>query len=110
MAYDDGLADLMRTALAEFSGVTEQKMFGGLAFMLNGHMVCGVHKGGGMFRVGKDREEAALTIPGVGLMGFPNGRRMPGMVDASDATVRDDIIRGKLIDLSLDHVRSLPAK
>ena len=40
-------------------------MFGGLAFLLNGHMVCGVHKGGAMFRVGKEHYEQALALPGI---------------------------------------------
>ncbi len=54
MAYDEGAAALLRDELVGTGEVREQKMFGGLCFMVNGHMVCGVHKGGGMFRVGKD--------------------------------------------------------
>ena len=49
MAYDPGLAQTLRDALADHP-INEQKMFGGLAFLLNGHMVCGVHKGGAMVR------------------------------------------------------------
>jgi hypothetical protein len=52
MAYDPGLAQILRDALGGWP-VTEKKMFGGLAFLLNGHMVCGVHSGGAMVRVGK---------------------------------------------------------
>jgi hypothetical protein len=44
MAYDPGLAQTLRDALADLP-ITEKKMFGGLAFLLHGHMVCGVHKG-----------------------------------------------------------------
>ena len=65
MAYDEGLAQRVREALAHRPDLTERKMFGGLCFMLNGNMLCGVHKGGGMFRVGKDNEAAALELPGV---------------------------------------------
>ena len=66
MAYDEGLAELMRGDLAGVPGITEKKMFGGLCFLLDGNMLCGVHKGGGMFRVGKDNEAAALAGRGPG--------------------------------------------
>ena len=62
MAYDPGHAEQMSDALVGTSGITEKKMFGGLCFMLNGHMVCGVHKGGGMARIGKIREAEALEM------------------------------------------------
>lgn len=109
MAYDEGLAELMRGDLVDEPGVAEKRMFGGLAFMLNGNMVCGVHSGGGMFRVGKDREAAALAIDGAGPMTF-TGRKMGGMVDASDDAVADDTRRGQLMALSLENARSLPPK
>ena len=70
MAYDEGLAALLREDLAGLDGVAEKKMFGGLAFMKDGHMLCGVRKGGGMFRVGKPHHEAALAIAGVSPMAF----------------------------------------
>ena len=57
MAYDDGLAEIMRGDFADIPGISERKMFGGLAFLLDGHMVCGVHAGGGIYRVGKPRED-----------------------------------------------------
>ena len=109
MAYDEGLAELMRGDLVDIEGMAEKKMFGGLAFMLHGNMVCGVHSGGGMFRVGKPREEAALAIDGAGPMTF-TGRKMGGMVDADDNAVADDMRRGQLIALSLENARSLPPK
>ena len=65
MAYDNGLAEILRDALAEMNGITERKMFGGLCFMWNGNMLCGVHAKGGMARVGKDQMDMALAIDGV---------------------------------------------
>ena len=59
MAYDEGLAELLRGDVAELGAIAEKKMFGGLCFMLNGNMLCGVHKGGAMFRVGKDNAAEA---------------------------------------------------
>lgn len=109
MAYDEGLAELLRGDLIDRPGVSERKMFGGLCFMLNGNMLCGVHKGGGMFRVGKDNEAAALALPGVGPMQF-TGRKMGGMIDITDAALADDTSRAKCLELALDFVAPLPAK
>jgi hypothetical protein len=108
MAWDEGLAQLMRDDLAG-APVTEKKMFGGLAFLLHGHMVCGIHKGGAMFRVGKPNEAAARAIPGVGPVLF-TGRPMTGMVHAADETVADDALRGQLMALALGFARGLPPK
>ncbi len=109
MAYDEGLAEQMREDLGPLEGLTQRKMFGGLCFQLNGNMVCGVHKGGGMFRVGKSRYEAALAIKGVEKLSF-TGRPMGGMVEVSDAVMADDAVRGPLIDMALEDARSLPPK
>ena len=62
MAYDEGLAEILRGDLADLPGIAEKKMFGGMAFMLNGNMLCGVHQAGGMFRVGKANEVADCTM------------------------------------------------
>ncbi|MBT8458221.1 MAG: TfoX/Sxy family protein [Boseongicola sp.] len=109
MAYDEGLAELLRQDLTDRSGVVEKRMFGGLCFMLNGHMLCGVHKGGGMFRVGKNRHTEALQIEGAGPMAF-TGRPKGGMVDVTDEAMADDSRRGQLMGLAVENVRSLPPK
>ena len=109
MAYDEGLAELMREELGERTGVSETRMFGGLVFLLHGNMVCGVHRGGGMFRVGKDSEPEALALSGVGSMQF-TGRRMGGMVEVTDEAMADDATRATLMRLSLSHAEQLPPK
>ncbi|MDA8587318.1 TfoX/Sxy family protein [Rhodobacteraceae bacterium] len=109
MAYDEGLAEMIRADLADHEGIVEKRMFGGLCFMLNGHMLCGVHKDGGMFRVGKPREVAALAIKGVSEMAF-TGRKMGGLVDASDDAMADDDRREHLMTLAKENVRSLPPR
>lgn len=108
MAYDPGLAQTLRDGLVDLP-ITEQKMFGGLCFLLDGHMVCGVHSGGAMLRVGKDNYAKALTMPGVAPMLF-TGRPMAGMVDVGDAAVEDEAILGPLIAMALATVRNLPPK
>jgi hypothetical protein len=59
MPFDAHLADLMRDAVRDRPGIDEKKMFGGLCWMLNGNMLCGVESTRFMFRVGKDREADA---------------------------------------------------
>ena len=108
MAFDPGLAQTLRDALSDLP-ITEKKMFGGLAFLLNGHMVCGVHKGGAMVRVGKDAYPSALTLPGVSPMMF-TGKPMVAMVDVTDDAVADDAVRGQLLGMALATVRALPTK
>jgi TfoX/Sxy family transcriptional regulator of competence genes len=109
MAYDEGLAAMMRDDLADQSGITERKMFGGLCFMMNGNMVCGVHTGGGMFRVGKSREAEARAIEGAGELTF-TGRPMGGMIEVDEDAMADDDRRGQWIALSVKNAASLPAK
>lgn len=63
MAYDETLADRVRDVLAGRPGVREQKMFGGLAFMLDGNMACGILRGELIVRVGKENLDDALAHP-----------------------------------------------
>ncbi|MEP5168227.1 MAG: TfoX/Sxy family protein [Shimia thalassica] len=109
MAYDEGLATLLRDDLADHYGLSEKRMFGGLCFLLHGNMLCGVHKGGGMFRVGKDNETEALAIEGARPMDFTR-RKMGGMIDVDDDLMADDARRAAVLALALDFVAPLPAK
>jgi hypothetical protein len=109
MAYDEGLAQVLRDDLADQVGIVEKKTFGGIAFMQWGNMLCGVHKDGGMFRVGKDNEAAALTIEGTGPIQF-TGRKMGGMIDLSDEGMENDDARGQLVALAKQFISTLPAK
>lgn len=108
MAYDEGLAQILRDAL-QGEPVTEKKMMGGLTFMVQGHMLCGVHKNGAMFRVGKPNYDTALAIDGVQPMTF-TGRPMSGFVDCTDDVVVDDTRRTQLLTLARNFVATLPAK
>lgn len=109
MAYDEALAQALRADLAHLDGVTERKMFGGLCLMLDGNMVCGVHRGGGLFRVGRDGMAAALALPGVRPMEM-GGRRMQGFVEAEPAVVADPGRRAPLMAMSLAVAQALPPK
>ena len=109
MAFDEGLTQILRDHLIDLDGITEKKMFGGLCFMWRGNMLCGVHKDGGMARVGKDNYARALEIDGVSPLSF-TGRPMGGMVDVDAAVIEDDARRGALLALAQDFVGGMPAK
>jgi hypothetical protein len=61
MSYDEGLAQRMRVQLGPLPGLTEKKMFGGIAFLLRGNMACGIHGDDLIVRVGPQRYQAALA-------------------------------------------------
>lgn len=109
MAYDEGLASLMREPLENEPGYSEKKMFGGLCFLVYGNMVSGVHSGGAMFRVGKGNEAQASEIEGTGPMLF-TGKPMGGMIAADDDLIADDDRRTALLAIALTHAKSLPPK
>ena len=109
MAYDEGHLEIMRDLTTGLDGITEKKMFGGVCFLQNGNMLCGVHKDGGMFRVGKDNETAALAVRGVDPLSF-TGRKMGGLVDISEETLGDDEALRELLVLSQSFVGQMPPK
>ena len=82
MAYDEGLAQRLREAYEPVARVAEKRMFGGLAFMVNGHMSCGVNDETLMVRVGPELYEEALRRPYSREMDF-TGRAMKGFVFVS---------------------------
>jgi TfoX/Sxy family transcriptional regulator of competence genes len=63
MAYDEALAGRLRDQLAGQPGLTEKKMFGGLAFLLDGNLAVGIRGEDLMVRVGEEGAEAALAQP-----------------------------------------------
>src|ERR687898_941360 len=88
MAYDENLADRIRAALATTPDVSERKMFGGLAFLVAGHMACGIVGNDLMLRLGDDAD-AALDEPHPGPMDF-TGKPMRSMVYAAPAGTEPD--------------------
>ena len=111
MPYDEKLANRVRDVLVTEDGVTERKMFGGLAFMLRGHMVCGVCGADGedlMLRLGADAAERALERPHVRPMDF-TGRPMAGMVYVGPEGLRGAGLR-RWVGKAVGFVASLPPK
>lgn len=104
------MADRIRAALGDRPNLREQKMFGGVAFMLNGNMLVGPIKGGGLLaRVGKDAYSEALTRPGASPMMF-TGREMPGFVEITGDVLEDPDTLAEWIALAEAFVGTLPAK
>ena len=84
MACNEQLARRIRVALKGKRGLEEKRMFGGVAFMLNGHMCCGVEKDNLMIRVSHERGEALLKRPYARPMDF-TGRPLRGFLFVSAA-------------------------
>src|SRR5437773_4332127 len=89
MAYDEVLAERIRTALRGRDDVVEKKMFGGLTFMVAGRMACGVVHDDLMVRVGSGRHEESIAQPHARPMDF-TGKPMQGMVYVAPAGVATD--------------------
>jgi len=84
--FDEALAVRIREVLRDRTDVTERKMFGGLAFLVRGHMCCGIVGNDLMARVGPDDFERALAEPHARVMDF-TGRPSRGMVYVGSAGV-----------------------
>jgi TfoX/Sxy family transcriptional regulator of competence genes len=109
MAYDEGLAEQIRSVLEEEGGISEKKMFGGIAFLRSGHMFVGIVKDDLMVRVGPERHEQALAQPHVRPMDF-TGRPMSGYVFVAPAGISDDAGLARWVKMGLSFVSSLPRK
>jgi len=92
MAYDENLVQRLRTHLAGIPGLTEKKMFGGVGFMVNGNMTCGVHKQYFIARLSPEHYEQAMRKPNVKTFDI-TGRPMKGwiMVSAEGIGSEDDL-------------------
>jgi RNA polymerase sigma-70 factor (TIGR02960 family) len=108
MAYDERLADRVRERLREWTDVTERRMFGGLTFMLGGHMCCGINNNELILRLAPEAEDTALTAPHARPMDFTR-RPMRGFV-----TIAPDGLTGPSLDRwiaqAVAHAESLPPK
>ena len=110
MAYDDDLADLLRALTSEVRGVTEKRMFGGLAFLVHGNMaIAASGRQGLLVRCAPEDVDALLAEPGVSRQ-VMQGRELRGWlhVDVSEAFTEADI--RPWADRSVAYAASLPAK
>lgn len=109
MAFDPGLSQRVREVLGERPGLTERKMFGGLAFLLDGKMFVGIVGGTLMARVGLERHQDALTQPHVREMDF-TGRPMKGYVYIDPPGLTEDRDLAAWVVWCANFVAALPDK
>ena len=109
MTFDEGLAQRIREALADERGVEEKRMFGGLAFMVDGHMACGVVDSDLMIRLGEKGAAAALSEEHVRPMDF-TGRPLRTMAYVGADGVAEDEDLAAWVQRAVKHARSLPPK
>ena len=110
MAYDEDLAHRVREQLGDESGITEQAMFGGLAFLLDGHMAVSVSgRGGLMVRVAPQDSDQVLKRPHASLMEM-RGRRMPGWIRVAAPGLRTKAQLAWWVSRGVQFARTLPPK
>ena len=109
MAYDEGLGQLIREVSAADYDFSEKKMFGGIAFMLNGYMCTGIVGDVLMVRVGPDAYAAAVAEVNVRPMDF-TGRPMKGYVYIDPQGIESDSDLVAWISRAVDYVLTLPPK
>ena len=109
MGYDQKTAERVRRLLSRRRDVVEKRMVGGLSFMVNGSMCCGVTGTALMVRVGREGYERALAEPHARPMKFA-GRALAGFVCVDPEGYRTERALAKWTQRSLDFVSALPEK
>jgi TfoX/Sxy family transcriptional regulator of competence genes len=105
MAYDEDLADRAREVMPTDAEVTERKMFGGLAFLLRGHMFAGIVGSELMVRIGYEAAQRALQLDHVREMDF-TGRPMKNMIFVQPAGLHGPALE-RWITTAADYARTL---
>jgi TfoX/Sxy family transcriptional regulator of competence genes len=110
MAYDEDLANRIRELIAAQDGLTEKKMFGGLAFMINGNMaVSASGQGGLLLRVDPEQTDELLGKPHAEPF-VMRGRAMHGWMRVDPEGVKDKRSLQRWVTRCVEYARSLPAK
>ena len=109
MAYDEALANRVRAALLRRKGVAEKKMFGGVCFMVNGHMCCGVTGKLLVVRLGAEGTKKALKEPHTREMDF-TGRVMKNLLFVDANGTKSAAQLRSWVQRACDFVKSHPDK
>ena len=109
MAYDEAVAARIRDAIGNEAGLSEKKMFGGIAFLLMGNMACGVNKDDLIVRMGPEESESAVDEPAARLFDL-TGRPMKGWICVGREGYADDDDLRRWVDRGVSYARSLPPK
>lgn len=110
MAYDEQLAERIRALMATEYGVSERRMFGGLAFLVNGNMALAAISGGGiMVRVAPEETESFLQYPHTEPMVMSH-RELHGWLQVEADGVATDRQLSRWVTIGSDYARKLPPK
>ena len=110
MAYDEELADRIREQVGSVKNVREQRMFGGLAFLVNGNMaVAASGQGGLLLRCDPAGTEKLAARPGVGRFEM-RGKEMDGWLRVDDSAVKTKAQLAKWVGVGVAYAQSLPPK
>jgi len=106
---DEVLAERIRPLLAGLPGLVEKRMFGGLGYIIQGNMACGVHGGELIVRVGPARHAEALARPHARPFDM-TGRPMQGWVSVAPPGFAADADLSQWVQWGVDYALSLPSK
>jgi hypothetical protein len=110
MAYDEELAGRIRALIGDGPAVTEQRMFGGLAFLIGGNMAIAASGQGGILVRADPEESEALVAASTARPMEMRGREMRGWLRVEADDVGTDAELAKWVDVGSTFARSLPAK
>lgn len=109
MAYDEGLEERLRDGALRDIPHASKRMFGGIAFMVGGHMAVGIVGDRLMVRIDPQAQDEVLAMPHVHPMDF-TGRPMRGFVFVDAEGIADDPELASWVDRGVAYARSLPSK
>ncbi len=110
MAYDEDLADRIRAAIPDPEGVTERRMFGGLAFLVNGNLaVSASGQGGLLLRVDPTETDSLVNDDDVTRF-VMRGREMNGWLHVYPPAIGSDQELRRWVEIGVTYAGSLPAK
>lgn len=107
MAFDEQLASAVRTELSGRRGIVEKRMFGGVAFLVNGNMSIGVHKSELIVRLPPEEAAEALKEPGARVFDIA-GRPMKGWLLIGSSGIKKSL--GAWVQRGVAYASSLPKK
>ena len=109
MAFDEHLAARVRRLVAARKGLSEKQMFGGLAFLLNGNMTCGIHHDELIVRIDPAATDSALSEPGARVFDI-TGRPMKGWLLVNPSAIKDETALAEWVRRGVDYAATLPKK
>ena len=109
MAYDEHLEQQIRELLDDIPSMIGKKMFGGVCFMINGNMACGVHKNNLIVRIGAAQHQKALAQSHTRVFDI-TGRPMKNWVLVTPNGIQSDVDLKRWVEQGIDFALTLPPK